>query len=97
MGINGENFGGINDNFGGLCYQAGIDQNLSEGMQLQYENHHELDVKPMNTSNILSLEWHNLQQEACNSESGMSTYPGGINGSWTGLMNAFGSSINPML
>lgn len=96
MGINGENFGGINDNFGGLCYQAGIDRNLSAGMQLQYENHHELDVKPMNTSNILSLEWHNLQQEACNSESGMG-YPGGINGSWTGLMNAFGSSINPML
>ncbi|XP_075479898.1 dof zinc finger protein DOF5.6-like [Primulina tabacum] len=96
MGINGDNFGAINDNFGGIFYQSGI-ENLSAGTQLQYENHHELDVKPMNTSNNLSLEWHNLQQEAaCNPETGIG-YPGGINGSWTGLMNAFGSSINPML
>ncbi|XP_075490677.1 uncharacterized protein LOC142529140 [Primulina tabacum] len=94
--ISGENFGGINDNFGGLCYRTGIDQNISSRMQLQYENHHELEAKPMNTSKILSLEWHNLQQEACNSETGKG-YPSGINGSWTGLMNGFGSSINSML
>ncbi|XP_073128076.1 dof zinc finger protein DOF5.6-like [Henckelia pumila] len=100
VGINSDSFGAaVNDNFGGIFYQPGIENLSATGMQMQYEiNHHDpVDVKPMNTSKILSLEWHNLQQEAaCNPETGIG-YPGGINGSWTGLMNAFGSSLNPML
>ncbi|KZV23275.1 Dof-type zinc finger DNA-binding family protein isoform 1 [Dorcoceras hygrometricum] len=96
MGIHGDNnvFPPISDNFGGIFYQPGIG-NLTAGMQ--YENHHEVDLKPTNASKILSLEWHNLQPEACNAETGID-YPGGINGSWTGLMEPFGSSsVNRML
>ncbi|KAL6583804.1 hypothetical protein OROMI_003093 [Orobanche minor] len=58
-------------------------------------HHHEVDVKP--NAKILSLEWHD-----CNSDAGMKDSSFGYNlgglGSWTGLMNGYGSSAtNPLV
>ncbi|KAI3454491.1 hypothetical protein Pfo_011154 [Paulownia fortunei] len=75
-------------------------------LMLPYENHHhhhhldqnhEVDVKP--NTKVLSLEWHDHQQ-ACNSDAGKDSF--GYNfaglGSWTGLMNGYGSSAtNPLV
>ncbi|KAL6559392.1 hypothetical protein OROGR_004509 [Orobanche gracilis] len=58
-------------------------------------HHHEVDVKP--DAKILSLKWHD-----CNSDAGMKDSSSGYNldglGSWTGLMNGYGSSAtNPLV
>ncbi|XP_042011813.1 dof zinc finger protein DOF5.6-like [Salvia splendens] len=86
--------------------------NVLERLMLPYDN--QLDIvesKP--NSKILSLEWHDhqhhhhqqqqqqqqqhQQQQACNSDAGKDSFGYGF-GSWTGLMNAYGSSAtNPLV
>ncbi|KAH6824669.1 hypothetical protein C2S53_001898 [Perilla frutescens var. hirtella] len=67
-------------------------------LMLPYDNHHQqndvVDTKP--NAKILSLEWHDHQQ-ACNSDAGKDSF-GYSFGSWTGLMNGYGSSAtNPLV
>lgn len=104
--------GGVNGNFHGICssfeaipsvdhhhHHNGI-HNPANGTILESYHHQnlEVDMKPNTSSkNALSLEWHDnhhQQAAACNSDAGIG-YLGGI-GSWTGLMNAYGSS-NPLV
>ncbi|XP_057804562.1 dof zinc finger protein DOF5.6 isoform X2 [Salvia miltiorrhiza] len=82
----------------------GFDQNQTvlERLMLPYDNNTQNDVvetKP--NAKILSLEWHDhqqqQQQQACNSDVGKDSF-GYTFGSWTGLMNAYGSSAtNPLV
>ncbi|XP_073148079.1 dof zinc finger protein DOF5.6 [Henckelia pumila] len=93
----------INSNFHGI--EANIPSALNNGTILESYHHQnhvlEVDMKPNYTSskNVVSLEWnhhdhnnihHHQQAAACNSDAGIG-YLGGI-GSWTGFMNAYGSS-----
>lgn len=86
-----------------------MDNGNNFGMLLPYENinhHHEevqninnaVDVKP--NPKILSLEWHDNDQLDVNKESSSYGYYSGTGGlgSWTGLMNGYGSSAtNPLV
>ncbi|KAL2492683.1 Dof zinc finger protein DOF5.6 [Abeliophyllum distichum] len=99
---------GLGQNFQGICspfFGMNLDGNMngtildnSQRLMLPYENHlnhnNEVDEKP--NSKILSLEWHD--QQAC-SDAGKESfgYLGGL-GTWTGLMNGYGSSAtNPLV
>ncbi|KAL2515345.1 Dof zinc finger protein DOF5.6 [Forsythia ovata] len=99
---------GLGQNYQGICspfFGMNLDGNMngtildnSQRFMLPYENHlnhnNEVDEKP--NSKILSLEWHD--QQAC-SDAGKESfgYLGGL-GTWTGLMNGYGSSAtNPLV
>ncbi|XP_011071866.1 dof zinc finger protein DOF5.6 isoform X2 [Sesamum indicum] len=80
------------------CQRLMLPYDENHGHHLDHQNHHEIhDVKP--NAKILSLEWHD-QQQACNPDAGKDTFGynfGGL-GSWTGLMNGYGSSAtNPLV
>ncbi|KZV52140.1 Dof-type zinc finger DNA-binding family protein isoform 1 [Dorcoceras hygrometricum] len=82
-------------------HQSGI-SNPGNGTILESYHHQnlEVDMKPNTSSkNVFALEWHDnhhhQQAAACNSDAGIG-YLGGIGSSWTGLMNAYGSS-NPLV
>ncbi|CAA3007227.1 dof zinc finger [Olea europaea subsp. europaea] len=96
------NMMGNSQNLQGICspfFGMNLDGNMSgtmldnsERLMLPYEHHlndnNEVDEKL--NSKILSLEWHD--QQAC-SDGGKESfgYLGGL-GTWTGLMNGYGSS-----
>ncbi|KAL3835201.1 hypothetical protein ACJIZ3_009937 [Penstemon smallii] len=106
-------FGIMNMNMSTSSFEHGTCNNISANsnnilescqrmMMVPYENNHtHLDVKP-NSGVNLSIEWHQQQQqqEASNSNAGKDSFGfnfGGL-GSWTGLMNGYGSSAtNPLV
>ncbi|CAI9757450.1 unnamed protein product [Fraxinus pennsylvanica] len=92
---NSQNFQGICSPFLGMNLDGNMSGTIldnSQRLMLPYEHHldhtNQVDEKP--NSKILSLEWHD--QQAC-SDAGKENfgYLGGL-GTWTGLMNGYGSS-----
>ncbi|PIN15513.1 hypothetical protein CDL12_11847 [Handroanthus impetiginosus] len=97
---------GFCDDANGMNYSGAGGSMILESCQrlmLPYDQNHgnnevdHHDIKP--DSKVLSLEWHDHQQ-ACNSDAGKESFGynfGGL-GSWTGLMNGYGSSAtNPLV